>query len=79
MDRIVGAELGRIPRDETIPQRELRMLYNARRRASLGRNAGGRKSAGDVLTECVEFVWSRRPEAILTFDASFFGVMGYAT
>lgn len=74
MTQQVNAELAHIPDWPGEYQGLLRMLYNARRRASLGQNAAGNQSVADVLLACIASIHSQNPGADLHFDEAFFGV-----
>jgi hypothetical protein len=72
MSSTVAAELEHIPDWPGEQQGELRMRYNAVRRGSLGKNAIPKKSASDVLHDCIDSMKKANPPVQVNYDNEFF-------
>jgi hypothetical protein len=72
MRQQVLAELEHIPRHPKEHQSELRMGYWLVRMNSLGKKATGKKSATDVLEECLADLRQRHPDYTPRYDEKFF-------
>ena len=71
IDSVVEAELAHIA-DSPEPQSELRMLYNMKRRRSLGRAVNRQKSPSQVLAECIQYLKILNPNYQFQYDRVFF-------
>lgn len=71
MRRNVLEELDHIPKWPE-PQGELRLIYWSRRMRSLGRKAKGRKTAKEVLMECIERLRKEYPNFEPIYDKDYF-------
>jgi hypothetical protein len=71
MREIVLAELKHIP-DWPVHQGELRMQYWSLRMHSLGKKVKIRKSAKEVLDECIADLGSQYPGAEFEYNRDFF-------
>jgi len=70
-DALLVAELAYIP-DSPEPQSELRMLYNMKRRRSLGRTSNRQKTPSQVLAECIQYLKALYPNYQFQYDRVFF-------
>ncbi len=68
----VRAELSRIPDWPEDHQSALRMMYWSLRMHSLGKKAKEKKTAFDVLQDCVRFIQERHPDYKPLYDREFF-------
>ena len=72
MNEQVGRELEHIPKWPGEHQSQLRFLYNAMRRSSLGKKVPVKPSAWEVLRECVSILRQSNPTALVHYDRDFF-------
>jgi hypothetical protein len=72
MTEQVAAELKHIPEWPGECQNELRYMYNAVRRASLGKKRAVKLSANEVLKDCIVRLQKSYPTAQFHYDAAFF-------
>jgi hypothetical protein len=68
----VAAELDHIPKWPGEYQNELRLLYNAVRRASLGKTVATKRSAGEVMQDCLARMERIHPGAQFNYDKGYF-------
>jgi hypothetical protein len=72
LNKHVDDELKHIPDWPREHQGPLRAIYNAKRRASLGKNAKIRRSAKEVIEECVARIKQWHPGAEVHYDKEYF-------
>jgi hypothetical protein len=72
MRQQVLAEMEHIPRHPKPHQSDLRMAYWLLRMNSLGKKAVGKKTATEVLQECIAYVRQRHPHFEPKYDEKFF-------
>jgi hypothetical protein len=68
----VAAELAHIPDWPGEHQKQLRMAYNAVRRASLGKEVAVKLSANEVLQDCINRMRENDPNVQVNYDKAFF-------
>jgi hypothetical protein len=72
MNELVASELEHIPNWPGEHQKQLRFLYNAVRRSSLGKKVVVKPSAGVVLRDCIARLRRVNPGAQVHYEWSFF-------
>lgn len=72
MRELVSRELEHISGWPKPQQPELRMYYNIRRLRSLGKKAKEKKTAFQVLRDCIETVKRDYPDFEFLYDKAFF-------
>jgi hypothetical protein len=68
----VAAELQHIPEWPGEDQNQLRFMYNAVRRASLGKKVAVKPGPNEVLQECIARLRQINPNIQLNYDKAFF-------
>jgi len=58
------------------PQKELRLLYNARRMHSLSKKATSKQTAKEVLMKCISDLQPKYPDHQFKYDHDFFSGCG---
>jgi len=71
MREMVKRELKHIPRGSLI-QNELRMLYWIMRMNSLGKKTTVKKTAKEVLEDCIVYLRKDHPDSEFQYDKEFF-------
>jgi len=75
MQEKVNEELKHIPKGAG-PQNELRLLYNACRRHSLGKKVMPKQTAKEVLEGCISRLKDDYPDFQFLYDENFFNKRG---